>query len=164
MKSIIIFSLINFVCTTVYCQKVEKFNYKLNSSGNMYTVTLKAAKPIAKDAIQVRWNCLDEQWLRDTYFSIIDNSICHEKMQKLTGIGGFIEVRFSSTGKVLRISMTIPKNNLEILSESDLYTLYCNLQKTDMDMSKIELEYPSSAKKESEVFWGGTFQIKRKQK
>ena len=165
MKSIIIFSLINLLCLNIYCQqKGEKFNYELNPSGSSYTIMLKAAKPIAKDAIQVRWNCLDEQWLRDTYFSIIDKSISPEKMQKLIGRGGFIDIRFSSTGKVLRVRMSISKENLEILNENDLYTLYCNLFKCDMDMSKIELEYPIWLNEGTEVFFGFSLQIKRKQK
>ena len=84
-------------------------------------------------------------------------------MHKLIRHGGHIEISFSPTGKVQIIKMYILKENLDILDECDLYTLYNNLQKFDMDMSKIQIEYPNNWVQGTEAFWGFTFPLKRKQ-
>ena len=148
----------------IYGQTGEKFDYELNKYGNLYIITLKSEKPISKDAKYVLGRFLDEQWLNNTYYSIVEKSINSEKMGKLTGLGGHIDIRFSVTGKVLGIRIYILKENLEILNESDLYTLYCNLHKSDMDMSKIEIEYSQNWVQGTEAFWGFVFSLKRKQK
>jgi hypothetical protein len=106
---------------------------------------------------------LDEKWLKDTYHSIIEQSISPNKLNQLTRQGGGIDICFSVTGKVISVRFFILKENIDILNENDWYTLYCNLKKNDMDMSKIEIEYSRHWVQGTEAYWGFSFPLKRKQ-
>ena len=162
MKSIFVFLLLNFVCFNVHGQAEKKINYELGSNGRRYIISFNSEKPISTDARRVIGRFLDEQWLNNTYYSIVEQSISVEKLSKLIGNGGHVDISFSITGKVLKIRMYIPKENLDVLDECDLYTLYSNLQKFDMDMSKIRIEYPPNWQRGAEAFWGFTFPLKRR--
>lgn len=162
MKNVIIFLLIVFVSFNTHCQTEKKFNYANPFDENSYIVTLKNEKPISKCAKQVIGRFLDEQNVSDMIYSIVEKSISTEKKQNLTGRGGLVDIRFSSTGRVLCIIMYIDKDNLEILNESDLYTLYSNLHKFEMDMSKIDLEYPDNWVQGTEAYWRFNFPLKKR--
>jgi hypothetical protein len=128
----------------------------------MYHISLKSQKTVSNDARYILGRFLDEEWLSNTYYSIIEKSISHDKMQKLAGNGGRIDIGFSVNGKVLKIRMYFTKETIDILNESDLLTLDTNLRKFDMDMSKIELEYPVNWVKGTEAIWGFTFPVKKR--
>ena len=166
MKIIISFLSVFFTCLTVYCQTEARFNYRLSQCGNRYTILPKSEKPMpenAKEAIVVSSDQQWDRWLFDTVFSIIEKSIGAEKIEKLTEVrGGNVHILFSSTGKVLRIWIFMPKEDLEILNEDDLYTLYRNLQKVEIDMSKTQVRFPPIWVEGMDFYWHYFFPLRRR--
>ena len=162
MKIVFTFLLLCTVCVSTYCQSGEKFNFELSPFGKSYVVTLKSEEPISKDARSVIGRC-DEKMLTNAYVSIIEKSIPSEKLQKLNG--GRVFMTYSLNGKVLKIRLSIPKESINILSDNDLSTLFENLQKFGMDMTKIEIIYPEYGWVEgTEAFFSYNFPLNMKRK
>ena len=143
MKSIIIFLLFTFTCLNVNCQTDKKFNYESNQNDTHFKILLKSEKPISKEAKSVYPRFLNQRQVDSTYVSIIEKSILPEKLQRLNDRrAGFCFILFSLSGKVVSIKFSIQKEFIDLFSDDDLYTLYENLRRFEMDMSKIEIIYP----------------------
>jgi len=165
MKIIISFLSAFLACLTVYCQTEARFNYELCRSGNQYIITLKSEKPLPENAREVTVGFFQQQdtLVFETVRSIIEKSIGAEKIEKLTEVrGGNVHIHFSSTGKVLRIQIFMPKEDLEILNEDDLYTLYRNLQKVEIDMSNIQIRRPPIWVEGMDFYWHRFFFLGRR--
>lgn len=160
MKTIIIFLLFHVVCLNAYCQEGKKFHYE--PLENSYIVSLKSEKPISKDARQVLIRSLDQLCI-DTYWDIVEKSIHPDKLNQMSRSALLVNVRFSTTGKMTRVRFLIRKEYIDILNDRELYAFYCNLEKFEVDMSKLEIEYPQNWIEGTEAFWSFSFPIKRGQ-
>ena len=139
MKPFITIALLMFACSNIYGQMSEKFNYELNKYGTSYLIKLKSEQPAPENSRVARAH-FDTQLATKTLISIVEQSIPSKKLQKLIEVNGVvIQLAFSVTGKILRITVSIPKEYIHILNEDELYTLFSKLQKFEICI--IDIEY-----------------------
>lgn len=144
MRQITFFLLCMLACFNAHCQTGSKFNYKHNQFDSLaYVVTLKTEKPLSSGAKGVEVRNLDSKSINNSYASIIEESISAEKLQKLSERRRVsISIVYSLSGKAQSIRVTMPKECMGILNEDELYVLYWNLRKYEIDMSMTQVVYP----------------------
>ena len=160
MKTLIIFLFFNLIGLNVFCQTGEKFKYQYSpETGRLCFITLKAENPVPENAKYIEGRPAGNfayDSLLHTYYHIVMKSIHPEKKKKLieqTKFIIFLHFKYSISGKVLTIGMSLPTVSLNILEEEDLYILYNNLRNLEVDMTKIEMNYPPYWINGTEAYW-----------
>ncbi|MGV8091763.1 MAG: hypothetical protein AB2L24_07860 [Mangrovibacterium sp.] len=161
MKALFII-LLSVTYTVLYCQTPDKFSYKYSTTNNLVVVEPKSEQRLSGivKAAEVRF--LDEKWLTNTVDSICRVAFSEEKRNLLSKVEkkfkGRVSIYYFPSGEVYQIKFYLPYESKEILTDDDLYSLYDNLMKYRMDMSKIELRYTDS-NPDTKYIWTLSFPI-----
>lgn len=152
MKTIYLFFLASLLILTTNAQEIKKFNYGLKTSFGSYFITPKFDSTELKGN-RVLYFFKDDDYGKNLFQDIVNEVFPPQKLKTLP-YGLFLRIDFNLKGETIKCSFIIRSEDINLITDDELYNLYIRFKGIKLDMTKLRLyeDYYSFDVKDADYF------------